>query len=169
MLICNHPGGCLDASGFVSEKSARVDHRFQFRRVRIGEPLGGPVLAKERGCDDIHHFVRSLSGQNGGNQKLKGVLVIERTLRVGISRFEPLDNPRNAEKLSLSRSRTCQACRACRTFQTGTGCLFCRLSPWPACRCFLPCCHSRRSLSILLLRFPAKTSGHSPSRTSRFP
>jgi len=58
----------------------------------VGECLRVWIFRKQAFCDFIHAHVGALSGQDGRDQQLKRIFVVERTGGIGISVVELREN-----------------------------------------------------------------------------
>ena len=76
----------------VAEKSGRVDLFFELRLGKLDEMFRCRVLPEKLGGDYIYALVRALSRQDRGDQKLKGICVVERAMRVRIGLFKAFYN-----------------------------------------------------------------------------
>ena len=67
----------FDGFGLVFEESRWTDTLFQFPNGCLHEVLRGVVLFKQGRSDPIDLFIRTLRGQYGGNEKLKGCSILQ--------------------------------------------------------------------------------------------
>jgi hypothetical protein len=73
-----------DVSGLVAEKAGPLDGFLQFFLVGSGKRSRIGILGKKGRGDLIDHHVGTLSRQNGGDEELKRILVIQGTVGIGI-------------------------------------------------------------------------------------
>ena len=72
-------GPCL-----VAEEAGAANHGLEFGGRRAGEIDRAAVALKQRRGDEIDAFVRALCAENGGDEQLERVVVVQGTARVGI-------------------------------------------------------------------------------------
>ena len=78
-----------DGFGFVAKESSRANHYFQFAGRRGGEVGGGPVFREERGRNFVDAFVGALGAEDGGDEKLERIVVLQCALGVGVGSAQP--------------------------------------------------------------------------------
>ena len=88
MLLDKHLAAANDALGLVSVEACRANRLLQLRRIGVGEILRGAVLLEQVFRDLIDPLVGALGREDGGDQELKGVLVIERDAGIGVGGFQ---------------------------------------------------------------------------------
>jgi len=84
MLFGNGPATGTDGFGFVAEKASGFDEVFKFARWCFGKIGGGPVLGEEGGGDFVDADVGALGAENGGDEELERVFVVEFAADVGV-------------------------------------------------------------------------------------
>src|SRR4051794_23958853 len=84
MLLHNRLAGGDDVLGLVAEEAGGLDVVFQFLGLGIGEGVGVGIAGKQGGGDHVDTHISALGGEDGRNQQLQGILVIEFAMSVGI-------------------------------------------------------------------------------------
>jgi hypothetical protein len=80
------------ALGLVAKEAGRADDVLELGRVGGRQGLGRGPAAEEDRRHHVHAHVGALSGQDGGGEKLEGVLVVELAGRVGIEPLQSIDD-----------------------------------------------------------------------------
>src|SRR4051812_44154459 len=81
-------GHGADALGFVAVEAGGLDVFFENFLGNVCVVGGGFVFAKKGFGDEVDAIVGALSGKDGGDEELDGVLEIEAAFGVGIGGFE---------------------------------------------------------------------------------
>lgn len=71
-------------AGLIAEKAGAANHGLEFRRRCGSKVRGTAVTLKQGGCDEIDAFIGALRAQDGSDEKLKRVMVVQGTTRAGI-------------------------------------------------------------------------------------
>ena len=77
-----------DALGFITEKPKAVDDLLDVFGFGVGEIGGGFVFRKQLRCDHVHGFVGALGGENGGDEQLQGIAMLQLAMRFGVCAFQ---------------------------------------------------------------------------------
>jgi hypothetical protein len=77
-----------DGFGLVAEEAGGLYELFDVFLGGFGEGLGRGVLFEEGGGDEVDADVGALGGEDGGDEELEGIFVVEGTLGVGVVLFE---------------------------------------------------------------------------------
>ena len=73
-----------DRSCLIAKKSRASDQSFEFRRFCTGEIDDRAIFFEQGGCDDVNAGIGALRTEDGRDEKLQRVLMMQRTLRVWI-------------------------------------------------------------------------------------
>ena len=92
VVVGNGPATGADRFGFVMEEAGRFDQVFQLTGRGGGEVGSRPVFGKQGRGDFVHTDVSALGAEDGGDEKLQGICVIQLTANVGISYAKFLDD-----------------------------------------------------------------------------
>jgi len=79
-VVRDRAAGRTDGFGFVTEKAGGFDELFELARIGVCELCGRGVARKQRGRDLVDGAVGALRGEDGRDQQLPGVLVVELNL-----------------------------------------------------------------------------------------
>jgi len=77
--LTDGPAGEFKAAGLVSVESCGSNDRLDFRQGSAGEFSGRPIFFKERRGDFVNPLVRTLRGENGGDEQLQRTAIGEGT------------------------------------------------------------------------------------------
>ncbi len=81
VVVFNQPlGTANEMTGLGMIKAGGADQCFDLGEICRAEGGGIRIAGKETGGDKIHPYVRTLGGEDGGNEELKGGAMRQRTL-----------------------------------------------------------------------------------------
>jgi hypothetical protein len=83
-----NPACAANILGFRVEESGRADDRLEFPRFRAEDRLGRGESREKFRRDEVHPFVGALRREDRRDEELKGRLVAEGAVRVGVAPME---------------------------------------------------------------------------------
>src|SRR5215204_5160340 len=92
ILFRQNLGCSLNRLGLVAKETGRLDVLLQLAWRHLEVVFRLLVLPKQIGSNDVDTLISTLRGKYRGNQQLKRITVIQRTLRVRISALESPNN-----------------------------------------------------------------------------
>jgi hypothetical protein len=84
VLFGDHLATIADGTGLIVEETCGADERFKFARRRGREIDSGAVLIEQRGRDHVDTYIGALRTENGGDQKLERVVVMQCAAEIGV-------------------------------------------------------------------------------------
>ena len=83
-----------DVPRLVAEKTGGMDHLLQFARVGRGKGPRIRIAPEQSGRHQVHPLIGTLGRENGSDQKLERIGIVQSTVGLGISRGQgPEDSP----------------------------------------------------------------------------
>ena len=82
-------GGGAPADGFRlgAEEAGRADEAFELGGGNVGKMLGRGAALEKGGRDFVDPVIRALGGEDGGDEELEGILVVEFAMGVRVGLF----------------------------------------------------------------------------------
>ena len=74
-----------DGPRLVAEETGATNQGFEFRWLRCGEVGGGAITLEKRGGDEVYARVGALGTEDGGDEQLERVIVIQGATGVWVS------------------------------------------------------------------------------------
>ncbi len=84
VLLDQGLGATLDVACFVAEKAGRMDAILDPCQGGGGQPGGRPEFLKQAAADPVDLAICALGRKNGGDQELKGAVMVELRLDIRI-------------------------------------------------------------------------------------
>jgi len=88
VLFGDHSTTIANGTGLVAEETCGSDERLKFARRRGGIIGSGAVFVEQCWRDHVDAFIGALRTENGGDQKLERVLVMQGAAEIGVGGAE---------------------------------------------------------------------------------
>ena len=78
----------FDVFRLVAEKAGGLDRRFDLRQRRFGKTSSGAIFFEQLRGDQVYALVRALRREDGGDEQLQRIFMVQLAMRVGISALQ---------------------------------------------------------------------------------